>query len=441
MRMRHRWAAAKQWLLSKKAAWRNRKAVERGRRLRAIRRRAAPDVRSVRLLSIAETFDQATRKHLKRSIVIEAATTYRDRLIHQRIASYLGYIALLSLIAGTSAWLSAHNMLPSLQQVIDRLEPTLNHPFHTLLQIDHVFPQLHVTIQPLIITVVVIAVLMIAPIIIGEAMGDEPSGSVLIGWFSMLFIVCGVVALSPPSQFVVLRAIQASAAGGSAMLAVVFLSLPLLTLVTAVFERRRMKARPDVVVITRLLRASYRAANMNRAISLAARASLLQHLEEVAVTLERYWWRRIKTGDIATDIYFRTTCARWSAAIRELHFWVLSPQPDTPQFLSARLQRTLFAVTSGNLDMLWQTDPRHVSTPSRLRNLAISLITALLPASAFVMLIRLGLPMPSALLPWVALGVYGWTILALLFIADPSLSAKITMLKDLRSLFPGAKTA
>lgn len=171
---------------------------------------------------------------------------------------------------------------------------------------------------------------------------------------------------------------------------------------------------------------------------------LMSRLERIAVTIEHYLYRKLPSGDVATDTWYREMVKQVAATFREQKKWILSPKPDTRDQFIRCLADSLVCVASGNWDGLERTEPQKFSVPKLWRSRVVILLRTLLIGSAPLSVLWVVQQTPLALKEptsqYVAIGGLIWAMLTLIAALDPLFRDKIIALKDVVQLLSPPKT-
>jgi hypothetical protein len=179
-------------------------------------------------------------------------------------------------------------------------------------------------------------------------------------------------------------------------------------------------------------------------ISLRDKEWYLIRLEEVANCVEHYVPSGLKSRDFITDNWTKETTKRIAAAIRNKKKWILTPKSDTREYI---LQSMTFALTCfiyGNWDALEQIEPEKLSSPQLrhsiftfLINLLRIILIGVLPLVSVWLFQQTPFAFTGIGREYVIIGIFVWELLTLVFVLDPNLGVKISVMKDVtRSLFP-----
>jgi hypothetical protein len=132
----------------------------------------------------------------------------------------------------------------------------------------------------------------------------------------------------------------------------------LITLSIIFFERSKKIRCPDSVTVDYLLMAlvllekyqsEWTDLNFKRGMNLL--------LEEIALCIERYVPRPLRSGDDGTDTWVKEVTREVATAIRELKKWVLTPKGDSRQNFILKIGYTFVHVVSGEWDSLERVAP------------------------------------------------------------------------------------
>lgn len=168
---------------------------------------------------------------------------------------------------------------------------------------------------------------------------------------------------------------------------------------------------------------------------------LIKSIEEIAGCLEYALPRRLRSGDVITDIWLEDMTKQVATALREKKMWILTPRKDTRDYLLRSLVSTLVCIVEGNWDDLERVEPKKLPRPA-VRSVIVNLLFktlktsfwAVLPAMAFIGFQLTPLATTGALRGYITVGLIVWFVLTFVVAFDPNFSAKFSALKDMKSL-------
>lgn len=167
---------------------------------------------------------------------------------------------------------------------------------------------------------------------------------------------------------------------------------------------------------------------------------LMASLEEIAICLERDWWRGLAASDMKTNEWSRNAASEMAVSIRNLKKWLLTPKPDTITNFRDRIIFNLVAVASGNWDALERTPSDPASRRASWKNWLIArsrtvAVGALITLAIFIMQ-KFHI---YALRPqWIFLGALYVTLCWAIDI-DPLTSSRMEVLKSIKESFTEGK--
>ncbi len=167
-------------------------------------------------------------------------------------------------------------------------------------------------------------------------------------------------------------------------------------------------------------------------------------LEHAALLIEHYLPYRLHSGEIMTDSWFKESMRQAAAALREKKKWLLTPKDDTWDNLLDVMTSTLECVVSGNWDALQRTEPAKI-TPSTVKHVIFNFlmkafktaIIAVLPALGFLAFQMSPLAVSGTVQGIIEVIVLLWVGVTFLWTYDPDVSAKFSLLKNMKDLFSG----
>jgi hypothetical protein len=200
-------------------------------------------------------------------------------------------------------------------------------------------------------------------------------------------------------------------------------------------EHRFVVTRPEAVIMDHLL-ITIQSLDREQGswFDLRFRQYVMTNIEATAYTLEMYWWKHLRAGDVEVDEWVRIKCARIATAFRDLKKWLASPKIDSREQLLNRLRHDLNLLIIGDIDALEQREPHRRRLGSQVMGFARAITISFLPLGLLWCFRYLALTIETGLLQWITAGAYLWTVVGLLAALDPMLASKLGMLKDIRAL-------
>lgn len=182
------------------------------------------------------------------------------------------------------------------------------------------------------------------------------------------------------------------------------------------------------------------------------RAGIARELGAASAIARSFLFTKFDAADLETRLWQRRQANRIADGLAQKQRWLVTPKPDTYDFLLGALSRCLVAVLGGNWDELARSDALETveaedaaSRPgvSRGRRALVMLLRGLqtiavaaLPAAALWMARSRDLlaHVDARMLDYVEIGVFVWAVLILAFMLDPHLKEKISSAKEVISL-------
>jgi hypothetical protein len=182
------------------------------------------------------------------------------------------------------------------------------------------------------------------------------------------------------------------------------------------------------------------------------RAGIARELGAASAIARSFLFTKFDAADLETRLWQRRQANRIADGLAQKQRWLVTPKPDTYDFLLGALSRCLVAVLGGNWDELARSDALETveaeDAASRLgvsrgRRALVMLLRGLqtiavaaLPAAALWMARSRDLlaHVDARMLDYVEIGVFVWAVLILAFMLDPHLKEKISSAKEVISL-------
>jgi len=182
------------------------------------------------------------------------------------------------------------------------------------------------------------------------------------------------------------------------------------------------------------------------------RAGIARELAAASKIARSFLFRKFEAADPETRLWQQRQANRIADGLAQKQRWLITPKPDTYDFLLGALSRCLVAALSGNWDELARRDALETADAqdaafwpavSRGRRTLAMLIAgvqtiavAALPAAALWIARSRDLlaHVDSRTLDYVESGVFVWAVLILAFMLDPQLKDKISGAKEVISL-------
>ena len=182
------------------------------------------------------------------------------------------------------------------------------------------------------------------------------------------------------------------------------------------------------------------------------RAGIAREFGAASMIARSFLFRKFDAADPETRLWQLRQANRIADGLAQRQRWLVTPKPDTYEFLLGAVSRSLVAVLSGNWDELARRDTPETAEPdgalvrpdmSRGRRALAMLLSGLqtiavaaLPAAALWMARSRDLlaHVDPRTLDYVEIGVFVWAVLILAFMLDPRLTEKISGAKDVISL-------
>jgi hypothetical protein len=182
------------------------------------------------------------------------------------------------------------------------------------------------------------------------------------------------------------------------------------------------------------------------------RAGIAREFGAASTIARSFLFRKFDAADPETRLWQLRQANRIADGLAQRQRWLVTPKPDTYEFLLGAVSRSLVAVLSGNWDELARRDTPETAEPdgalvrpdmSRGRRALAMLLSGLqtiavaaLPAAALWMARSRDLlaHVDPRTLDYVEIGVFVWAVLILAFMLDPRLTEKISGAKDVISL-------
>jgi hypothetical protein len=234
-----------------------------------------------------------------------------------------------------------------------------------------------------------------------------------------------------------------SFAGAGGVLPILLASERLDHFVDAALYQRIRAVYPEFVVsdtlVTMLHRLEHERSGWNE---LEYKNWLPLALEDVAVCLERYLPRQLRSGDQSSDLWIRAAFQSRAWAFRALKKWIVVPKPDTRDHLLRRIAAGVVQSISGNWDNLESAEPETAARAepwhSRLVQALRVALSAALPSLLFWALQRTPIAVHPPVSDYVAVATFVWVALTVLAALDPLYKIKLEGLKHVTALLPVA---
>jgi hypothetical protein len=171
---------------------------------------------------------------------------------------------------------------------------------------------------------------------------------------------------------------------------------------------------------------------------------LLARLDRIARMISHGLVQQVRINDASAKMWFLQMTEEMAEYVRALEKWVLIPKPDTHAHLVERIASNLVVSISG----CWDEFPREplpkVTRPQRLYVFLTYLRTfflALLPLVIIWLIQQSPVAMQGDVANYAVAGAIIWAVLSFMSVLDPTMSAKVGVLKDVTSIipFPGQK--
>jgi hypothetical protein len=201
---------------------------------------------------------------------------------------------------------------------------------------------------------------------------------------------------------------------------------------------------PDVVLVTGLVTIlSLVEREWAKWTNIDFKRQLMAEVETVALCIERDLPRRLRTGDVTTDVWLRDRVQQMATALRGLKKWVSTPMPDTRDRFVEEVARSLVCAASGDWDGLSRAEPEKLSGP-QLRSYVLRVVRVLLasalPAVALWLLHQTRFAPRGEIAQYATVGVFLWAVFSVLSAFDPNFSTTASTVKEIAKTFiPGKK--
>ncbi|WP_204287858.1 hypothetical protein [Microbispora amethystogenes] len=176
-----------------------------------------------------------------------------------------------------------------------------------------------------------------------------------------------------------------------------------------------------------------------------ARQEILLLLAKVAVLLRTGIPAAARGGTSLTRAVVRARTIEASKAVSDLQLWIALPSPTAYDDLRARIADLTRTILTGEYDRL----PTRETTPEATRRTwharaleaARTLIIALVPLAALLLVHRLGLTLPSPFDDGALIAALAWAVALLLGLLDPNFCGHLAAVRDPTSLNPFTRAA
>ncbi len=176
---------------------------------------------------------------------------------------------------------------------------------------------------------------------------------------------------------------------------------------------------------------------------LSTKRKALSQIEDAAKYIEYYIPRHLRSGDIATDDWFKDSMKCAAASLREKKKWILTPMEDTYDNLIIIMISTLVIIVNGNWHALERLEPEKLTRPSHTRLLLFFLLRfakmsliAVFPLLFLIIFQQTPFAVTGAIRDYAFIATLLWFGFTILISFDSSIGTKISFLKDLKSLLP-----
>jgi len=177
-------------------------------------------------------------------------------------------------------------------------------------------------------------------------------------------------------------------------------------------------------------------------LDLSRKQVILSFLEDAAKYFEYYIPRHLSSGDKSTDDWFKNSMKQVAAALREKKKWILTPMEDTAEYLIAKMTSTLVFVVTDNWHALEREEPEKITYQKFTHRLLSSLskflklsFVGLFPLLFLIILQQTQFAITGPVRDYAFIISLGWFVLTFLINVDSSISTKISLIKDFKSLF------
>jgi hypothetical protein len=165
-------------------------------------------------------------------------------------------------------------------------------------------------------------------------------------------------------------------------------------------------------------------------------------LEKIAKCVQRDLYRRLKSGDPATDAWFEGVTRQIAAAFRAKKKWLLTPRADTRAELIESLSKSLAAVASANWDAMEKIEPTTVPIrwlwSQRIVESLRTILVAGVPLAVLWIVQLSPLALSDPIQDGAVIAGVIWALPNVITVFDPSFRERIDILKEVMDLLPFA---
>lgn len=235
--------------------------------------------------------------------------------------------------------------------------------------------------------------------------------------------------------------IIAALIGQIAYISTLLLTLMFATLNKLIFIRLQKTYYPDADIIHGLVTIlSIMQNNSVHWSDVSVRSKLLENIESVAFCIEHFLYKKLKSGDLSTDIWFEQTTKKIAASLRLKKTWILTPRNDTANHFTKNISDTLISIANGDWDSLEKAEPEKIGTRTlwkdRLKDIGKVLFIGFSPIITLWFIQNSPLAISKPLSDYAIAGSLLWALFTSITTFDSSFSLKIDALKEIANLLP-----
>jgi hypothetical protein len=266
-------------------------------------------------------------------------------------------------------------------------------------------------------------------------------------WFGIVLIACSIalyhiysaIGTSPPNIFTSFHA--SIMLGGICAISAFFIFLVLAVFIRFISRKGRNARYPDAALADELLQIVVMVKSKPRQWrNLAFKRRLMNKLEDAASCVQRNLPRRLRSGDVGTDVWIAKTADEIAAALRAQKKSLLTAKPHFRSQFLAQITTNLVHAFSGNWDDMDKAEPKKISLSQSWRARVVEVFRVSLTGGIPLLMVwgiqQTPLALQGALFETVTIVAIIWAILTLLAAFDPLYSAKIISLKDIAPFLP-----
>lgn len=210
---------------------------------------------------------------------------------------------------------------------------------------------------------------------------------------------------------------------------------------SAILTYRKRTLFPDAIVAHKLVDILYTVNSSSPTwLDVSTRSIIVSQLENIAFCIEHDLYRRMRTGDAVTDLWFEQTTKMIAASVRSKERWILTPKADTHSCFSKNILEMLTLITKGDWDSLEKIAPEKIEIKKlwkdRLSDAMRILFIGVFPVLVIWFVQNSSMALTSPISDYaVSVGLL-WALFTVVTTLDPMISVKLDAIKEIVNLFP-----